>query len=94
MQIYENNMEVQEDGTVVLPAALVEELGGHSGDTLHAIQTPNGILVAPREVLINRLLDEIGEDLTAKGFTFEELLADSKQIRQDIYDEKYSPGRE
>jgi hypothetical protein len=32
------------------------------------------------------LLDEIGDDLKAKGFTFEQMLANSAAIRQEIYE--------
>lgn len=94
MQIFKSDFEVQDDGTVILPATLLAEYGLKGGDTVQAIQTENGILIAPRAVLITKLLDEIGDDLKAKGFTFEQMLADSDTIRQEIYDEKYIPHRE
>ena len=94
MQVFDSDFEVREDGTVILPAALLAEYGLKVGDTVSAIQTENGILIAPREVLITKLLDEIGDDLKAKGFTFEQMLADSEAIRQEIYDEKYAPQRD
>ena len=93
MQLFKDDFEVRDDGTVTLPAALLAEYGLKVGDTVRAIQTKNGMLIAPRAVLINKLLDEIGDDLKAKGFTFEQMLADSAAIRQEIYDEKYAPMR-
>ena len=94
MQVFNNDFEVRDDGTVILPAVLLAEFGLKVGDTVRAIQTENGILIAPRKVLITKLLDEIGDDLKAKGLTFEQLLADSEIIRQEIYDEKYAPHRD
>jgi hypothetical protein len=94
MQVFKDDFKVRDDGTVILSAALLEEFGLKVGDTVQAIQTENGILIAPRKVLITKLLDEIGDDLTAKGFTFEQILADSEMIRQEIYDEKYAAKRD
>ncbi len=94
MDALTNDIEVREDGTVVLPAELWEGYGLKAGDSLSAIQTRNGILIAPRAVLIDRLLDEIGDDLKAKGFTLEQMLADGEAIRQEIYDQKYAPKKE
>ncbi|MCA0454352.1 MAG: AbrB/MazE/SpoVT family DNA-binding domain-containing protein [Chloroflexi bacterium] len=90
MQVFKDDFEVNADGTVTLSAELLAEYGLKVGDSLRAIQTENGILIAPRKTLITKLLDEIGADLSANGFTLEHMLADSKTIRQDIYDEKYS----
>lgn len=83
-----SDFEVREDGTVVLPAELWEGL--KAGDTLSAIRTENGVILAPRTVLIDRLLDEISGDLKAKGITLEQMMADSEAIRQAIYEEKYA----
>ena len=94
MQVFKDDFAVRDDGTVILPAALLEEFGLKVGDTVRAIQTENGILIAPRKVLISKLLDEIGDDLKAKGFTLEQILADSASIRQEIYDEKYAAKRD
>ena len=91
MQVFKDDFEVNADGTVTLSAELLAEYGLKAGDSLRAIQTENGILIAPRKTLITKLLDELGDDLSTKGFTFESMLADSKIIRQEIYDEKYSP---
>lgn len=85
-----NDFEIQADGTMVVPADLLTQYGLNAGDKVRAIQTENGILIAPREVLIAKLLDELGDDLKEKGFTFEQMLTDSKAIRQDSYNEKYA----
>lgn len=91
MQVFKDDFAVNADGTVTLSAELLAEYGLKVGDSVRAIQTENGILIAPRKVLITKLLDEIGSDLEGKGFTFEKMLADGERIRQDIYDQKYSP---
>jgi bifunctional DNA-binding transcriptional regulator/antitoxin component of YhaV-PrlF toxin-antitoxin module len=94
MHVFKDDFEVRDDGTMILPAELLKESGLKVGDTVRAIQTDKGIFIAPRKVLITMLLDEIGDDLKAKGFTFEQMLADSETIRQEISDEKYTPHRD
>jgi bifunctional DNA-binding transcriptional regulator/antitoxin component of YhaV-PrlF toxin-antitoxin module len=91
MDILISDFEVRDDGTVVLPVELWETYGLKPGNTLSAVRTENGIILAPRAVLIDKLLDEIGDDLRAKGFTFEQMMADRKAIRQEIYEEEYTP---
>jgi len=88
------DIEVRADGTVILPAEWLAEYGISAGDRLQAIQTGNGILIAPRKVLVKKLLDELGDDLKSKGYTFEAMLDDNKAIRQEIYNEKYAPKSE
>jgi hypothetical protein len=36
------------------------------------------------------LLDEIGESLRARGITLEELIQSGREIRQELYEEKYA----
>ena len=49
-----------------------------------------GLLISPKESLVMNMLDEIGEGLKARGTTLDELIESGREIRQQIYDEKYA----
>lgn len=85
---------VQENGQVTLPAEWREKYGLKKGDVVVFEETDKGLLVSPRVVLAMKLLDEIGAELQAKGVTLEELIASGRDIRQEIYNEKYAPDQD
>jgi len=85
---------VQENGQVTLPAEWREKYGLKKGDVVVFEETDQGLLVSPRVVLAMKLLDEIGAELQAKGVTLEELIASGRDIRQEIYNEKYAPDQD
>lgn len=81
---------IQENGQVTLPVEWREKYGLKKGDLVAFTETEQGLLVTPRQVVVAGLLDEIGEALKAKGITLEELIESGRDIRQEIYDEKYA----
>jgi hypothetical protein len=56
-------------------------------------ETEEGLLISPKEAQLMNLLDEIREGLKARGVTLEELIASGREIRQEIYNEKYAPNQ-
>jgi len=52
-------------------------------------ETEQGLLVSPREALLMRLLDEIGEELKERGVTLEELMERGREIRGGLLKEMY-----
>lgn len=80
---------IQERGQITLPADLRRKFGLKKGDTVVFEETPDGILISPRETLVMRLLDEIGDELRQRGVTLEDLIESGREIRQQIYDETY-----
>jgi hypothetical protein len=53
-------------------------------------ETEEGLLISPKESLVMNMLDEIDEGLKARGISLDELIESGREIRQEIYDEKYA----
>ena len=83
---------IQENGQVTLPIEFRRRYNLSKGDVVVFRETKEGLLISPKEALVIKLLDEIDEGLKAKGITLEELISSGRQIRQEIYDEKYAAG--
>jgi len=83
---------IQENGQVTLPIEFRRRYNLSKGDAVVFRETEEGLLISPKETLVMKLLDEIEEGLKAKGITLEELISSGRQIRQEIYDEKYAAG--
>jgi AbrB family looped-hinge helix DNA binding protein len=80
---------IQENGQVTLPAEWRERYGLKKGDEVVFEETDQGLLVSPREAILLRLLDDIGDELRAKGVTLEELMQDGREIRSKLLKEMY-----
>jgi AbrB family looped-hinge helix DNA binding protein len=85
---------IQENGQVTLPTEWREKYGLKRGDIVTFIETEEGLLISPRKALAMKLLDEIGEALKEKGVSLDELIESGREIRQQIYDEKYARDSE
>ena len=90
MLVAKKNYTIQENGQVTLPLEFRKKYGLKKGDVVIFKETDDGLLISARETLAMNLLDEIGEVLEEKGITLDELLAAGRDIRQEIYDEKYA----
>ena len=77
---------LQENGQVTLPIEWRKRYGLKKGDVI----TEDGLLISPREAQIMKLLDEIGEALKQKGISLEEMIESGRDIRQEVYNEKYA----
>ena len=80
---------VQEKGQVTIPAEIRRKLGLKKGDYVAFIETEDGVLISPREVVTMKALREIGESLKEKGIGLEELLASGRDIRTELLEEMY-----
>jgi AbrB family looped-hinge helix DNA binding protein len=81
---------LQENGQVTLPIEWRKRYGLKKGDVITFQETEDGLLISPREAQIMKLLDEIGEALKEKGISLEEMIESGRDIRQEIYNEKYA----
>jgi hypothetical protein len=54
------------------------------------IETDQGLLVVPREVMALEALDRIGQALKERGITLDEMIESGREIRQDLYNEKHA----
>ena len=81
---------IQENGQVTLPAEWREKVGLQKGDLVSFTETEEGLLVQPREAVAMDLLDRIGDALKEKGIDLDKLIEDGRDIREELYREKYA----
>ena len=82
-------VRVQEKGQVTIPLEIRQKLNLKKGDLVTFIETDEGVLIRPVEVVVASALDEIGRALKEKGITLEELLESARQTRGELISEKY-----
>lgn len=82
-------VRIQEKGQVTLPAKVRKKLGLKKGDLVAVMETKEGVLISPQQVIANRALDKLGEALKEKGLSLEELIESGREIRGQIVKEKY-----
>jgi antitoxin PrlF len=80
---------VQKRGQVTIPIELRRKLGIEEGGVVAFIETENGVLISPREVLAMNALDRIGEVLREQGISLEELIESGREIRGQMVEEEY-----
>ena len=80
---------VQEKGQITIPAEIRKKLGLKKGDLVAFVETEDGVLISPREIVALNALREIGESLKARGISPEELMASGREIREDLLKEMY-----
>ena len=81
---------VQKRGQVTIPIEMRRKWGIEEGGLVAFIETEEGILISPREVLAMEALDRIGEALKEQGITLEEMIESGREIREEIYREKFA----
>jgi len=81
--------KVQEKGQVTIPVEIRRKWGLEKGDLVAFVETEEGVLITPQEVIAMRALDRLGEMLKERGITLEELIESGREIRGEIAREKY-----
>ena len=82
-------VRVQEKGQVTLPAEVRRTLGLKKGDLVAIVETEEGVLITPREVIATKALNRIGQILKEQGLSLEELVESGREERTRIIEEKY-----
>ena len=82
-------VRVQEKGQVTLPVEFRKRLGLKKGDLVAVIETPDGVLITPQEVIASQALDRIGEVLREQGLSLEELIESGRGERTSLLREQY-----
>jgi AbrB family looped-hinge helix DNA binding protein len=80
---------VQEKGQITIPAEIRRKLGLKKGDLVAFVETEQGVLISPQEVIAMEALDRIGEILREKGLTVEQLMESGRQLRGKLLEEKH-----
>jgi AbrB family looped-hinge helix DNA binding protein len=82
-------VRVQEKGQVTIPTKLRKKLNIKKGDTVMVIETKDGLLIKPAEVVLSEALDEMGKALKADDVTLEEWIERGREIREKLLEETY-----
>jgi antitoxin PrlF len=82
-------VRVQEKGQVTIPAEIRQKLNLKKGDLVTFVETEQGVMIKPAEVIVSEALDEIGKTLKEKGISLEDLLERGREIRGEIVEEEY-----
>lgn len=81
--------KVQAKGQVTIPVEIRERLGLEKGDLVAFVETEQGVLISPQEVVAMEALDRIGEALEKRGISLEELMESGREIRGQLLEEEY-----
>ena len=80
---------MQAKGQITIPAAIRRRLGLKTGDLVTFVETEQGVLIRPQEVIAMESLDAIGRALAAKGISLDDLLEAGQEIRTSLSQEQY-----
>lgn len=82
-------LRVEEDGQIILPDDVRQQLGLQPGDLVAVTDTPEGILVTTRERRVLHALDALGAELHDQGVSLEEMIESGREIRGALLRERY-----
>lgn len=82
-------VRVQAKGQVTIPTKIRKKLNLKKGDMVSFVETKDGVLIKPAEVLLTETLDEIGKALKKEGITLEEWIERGREIRGQLLEEMY-----
>ncbi len=82
-------VRVQEKGQVTIPREIREKLDLKKGDLVTFVETDEGVVIKPVEVVVSDTLDEIGRALKEKGISLEKLMKRGREIRGELIEEEY-----
>jgi AbrB family looped-hinge helix DNA binding protein len=82
-------VRVQERGQVTIPKEIRERLDLKKGDLVTFVETEEGVIIKPAEIVVSAALDEIGEALKERGLSLEELMERGREIRGELIEEEF-----
>ncbi len=82
-------VRVQEKGQVTIPLEIRQRLKLKKGDLITFVETKDGVLIKPVEVVVARALDEIGKVLKERGMSLDELLKRTREQRGELIESEY-----
>ena len=80
---------VQEKGQVTIPFEIRKKLNLKKGDRVVFVETENGVVIQPAELVVSAALGEIGKELKGKGVTLAQLMKRGREIRGELIEEEY-----
>lgn len=80
---------LQDRGQVTIPLEIREKLGIEPGDMIAFVETEQGVVISPQEMVAMAALDKMGTLLKEKGITLEELIESGREIRGELIEKEY-----
>ena len=80
---------LQESGSVTLPADFRKKYNLRPGDEIVFVETDSGLLISPRETLIQKVMDDVGEVLRSEDISLETLMESGRDLRAALLKELY-----
>jgi len=80
---------MQAKGQVTIPASIRRKLGLKAGDLVAFVETEQGVLLSPQQVVGVEALDTIGQILREQGVDLEDVIESGRDIRGDLIKERY-----
>jgi AbrB family looped-hinge helix DNA binding protein len=77
-------VRVQEKGQVTIPLEIRRKLKLKKGDLVTFVETSEGVLILPAEVVASQAIERISQALQASGVTLEELLQRGRELRSEF----------
>jgi AbrB family looped-hinge helix DNA binding protein len=74
---------------ITIPRAVCEELGIRPGDRLELRMEDGALIIRPGRVAALEALEELRRAIAESGVTEEELLESGRQIRDELFRERY-----
>jgi len=81
-------VRVQEKGQVTIPLEIRKKLKLKKGDLVMFVETENGVVIRPAEVIVAAALEEIGQALKEKGLSLEAIIERGREIRGKLIEEQ------
>jgi AbrB family looped-hinge helix DNA binding protein len=87
-------VRVQEKGRVTIPLEIRQKLNLKKGDMVTFVETADGVMIIPVEIVTSQTLTQIGQGLKQRGVELSELMDRGRELREGlIKDEYYLPDR-
>lgn len=82
-------VQIDEQGRIILPAALRDDLGLQAGDPLTLIQTEDDLIVLPTRLILPELNQHFAQAMKDGGLKLDDLLSASQTEREQLFQERY-----
>ena len=89
-------VRIQEKGQVTLPSQIRKKLSLKKGALIAVMETKEGVLLTPQEIVATKALDRIGQILKEKGVSLEKLIESGREKRGRLIEKQYGirPGKD
>lgn len=77
-------VRVQEKGQVTIPLHIRRKLKLKKGNMVAFVETKDGVILVPVEMIASQALEQIGQALQGKVLSLDELIDQGRDIREEL----------